>query len=410
MTGQQGQLGLFAPEKLAKIVTVGRTTGLPHIVMVRFVQTEGVYFVLPGNARSDWVLNALAAGTIKLRLGEYSFDVAVSEQRDVARILGLYTTKYGRSLTQSWYAGAQVCLALTPVSPGVIRGAARGEGQVKTDFATWRRSNSDYYGGVAKAFDSASEEYDFTIRNNFINRWIREKSIRELLKLSRREDTLLEIGCGTGAEAIEISKRVSRIVATDISESMISLLQKKVEARKLGAKISPLRLSAAHISLAAPSLPDGRCRVAYSFNGALNCEPELERFPSELSKVLQDEGYFVCSIRNSLCLSEALAHGAVFQFGKMAPRKRQPIMVSVGGMDIPSYYYKPDAFVRFFTGEFRLRKMIGLPAILPPAYLSDTYFKVRRILFFAERAEESLAASFPLNRFGDQTLFVFQKR
>ncbi len=125
--------------------------------------------------------------------------------------------------------------------------------------------------------------------------------------------------------------------------------------------------------------------------------------------MVEDGGYFVCSIRNTLCLSEALIHGLFLQFDRMAPRKRQPIMVSVGGQDIPSYYYPPSKFVRFFVPQFRVRKTIGLPAILPPAYLSDAYFRARRVLAFAERVERVAAGTFPFNQFGDQTLFVFQK-
>ncbi|MDA4136626.1 MAG: methyltransferase domain-containing protein [Thaumarchaeota archaeon] len=410
MTEQRSEPGVFAPEKLAKLVTVGRSTQLPHIVMVRFAQSGGAFFVLAGKAGSDWVLNSLAAGRAKLRLGEYAYEVSVAVERDSSRVLELYSKKYGRALTSSWYSAAETCLKLTPTAPPVRRGAARGEGEAKTDFAMWRKENGDYYAGVANAFDSASDEYDFTIRNNFINRWIRDRSIRELLKLTRPDDTLLEIGCGTGAEAVEISKHVTGIVATDISPSMIGILRRKVDARRLGKKVRPLQLSASEVSLASSALPGGRARIVYSFNGALNCEPEIERFPGELSKVMEDAGFFVCSIRNSFCLSEAVAHGAVLQFGKMAPRKRQPVMVSVGGMDIPSYYYRPRRFADFFSSRFSVKKMIGLPAILPPAYLSDIYFKARGLLSFTERAEEALAGTYPFNRFGDQTLFVFQKR
>jgi hypothetical protein len=59
---------------------------------------------------------------------------------------------------------------------------------------------------------------------------------------------------------------------------------------------------------------------------------------------------------------------------------------------------------------FRVRRTIALPAILPPAYLSDAYFRARGVLAFAERVERATAGTFPFNRFGDQTLFVFQKK
>ena len=227
--------------------------------------------------------------------------------------------------------------------------------------------------------------------------------------MTKKEDFLLEIGCGTGSEAIQIAKTVRGILATDISPEMISLLKRKVEALGLQSRIQTMQVGASSISLAADRLPGGSTRVAYSFNGALNCEPGIREVPAELSKVISPGGYFVCSIRNSFCLSEALAHGLVLQMDKLAPRKKQPIMVSVGGRDIPSYYYRPSEFVRFFRPHFAAKRIMGLPAILPPAYLSDLYFRARRVLSILERTETAAAASFPFNRFGDQTLFVFRK-
>lgn len=411
MTVQEAPARVPSTEPTVKLVTAGRVTGLPHVVVVRFVYSKGDFYVLAGRSRSDWALNAIASGRAKLRLGEMTYETSATAASDGERstALGLYSKKYGRRLTERWYSGSETALRLTPAGVPYRRGGPRGENEVTTTLSEWRSRKGDYYSGVAEAFDSASEEYDFTIGGNFINRWIRDRSIRELLSVATPEDVLLEIGCGTGAEAIEVSKRTRGIVATDISGDMVSLLRRKIEARKLQGRIQAQQLGALDVAKAGQWLPGGKTRVAYSLNGALNCEPGIERFPAELSRVLEERGFFVCSIRNSLCLSEAVLHGAVLQFDRMAPRKRQPIMVSVGGMDIPSYYYRPKVFASYFSPFFRVKRMVGLPAILPPAYLSDLYFRARGLLSFVERLEVAAAGSFPFNQFGDQTLFVFQK-
>lgn len=394
-----------------KLVTKGRATALPHVVVTRFVTLDHSFFVFAGRARSDWVLNSLAAGSARVRLGELVYETSVSKAgtEDVSEAFQLFARKYGRGLTERWYSKSEICIKLTPVSPPTTRGAVRGESEAKTTLGEWKSRGEDYYLGVSRAFDSASEEYDFTIGRNFINSWIRDRSIEELLSLTRRDDVLLEIGCGTGTEAIEISRHVAGVVATDISLGMISLLRLKIAARGLGGLIRTAQLGAAEISDAAKYLPGGKARVAYSFNGALNCEPRIAEVPGRLASVVPEGGYFVCSIRNSLCMTEAVVHAAALQFDRMAPRKKQPIMVSVGGTDIPSYYYSPKRFAKLFTPWFRVTKIIGLPAILPPAYLSDIYFRARRVLSFAERAEVAMASTFPFNRFGDQTLLVFRR-
>jgi hypothetical protein len=78
-------------------------------------------------------------------------------------------------------------------------------------------------------------------------------------------------------------------------------------------------------------------------------------------------------------------------------------------MDIPSYYYSPSKFAQVFRPYFRLRKTVGLPAFLPPAYLNDYYLRSRKAGVVLERLETVLGQHFPFNRFGDQTLFLFQR-
>jgi ubiquinone/menaquinone biosynthesis C-methylase UbiE len=393
-----------------KLFTRGRKSGLPHIAVVRFVFSDGAFFVLAGKLQADWALNAVAAGEARIRYGNISQEATCEVFSEKNEVLGLFAKKYGKTIVSEWYANAKLCLKLTPVGEPTTRGSVKGEGESTLDFDSWRKTGVDYYSAVSGAFDSASEEYDFTISHNYINTWIRKRSIEELLKLSRPDDTLLEIGCGTGAEAIEIAKHVSGVVATDISARMISLLERKIYARNLMSKVQVAKLGASEIGQAARYFPNHKVRLAYSFNGALNCELKVNEFPSELSKIMEPGGFFVCSIRNNFCLSEALAHALALQFNQMAPRKVQPVMVSVGGMDIPSYYYSPRKFAKLFKPYFSLKKMIGLPVLLPPAYLSNFYVRARRALFFADRAETVLSSHYPFNILGDQTLVVFQRR
>jgi SAM-dependent methyltransferase len=395
-----------------KLVTEGRLTRLPHIVEVRFVHVDGSFYVLAGSERSDWVLNALRAGKAKVRTQELVFHVSARDttQSEKERALQAFNSKYGGRVMKDWYPNTSICLRLTPEGAPTRRGAVKGENEATTTYGEWLSLNREYYAGVADAFDSASEEYDFTISHNYINTWIRKRSMRELLNLIGPEDTLVEVGCGTGAEALEIARYASKIIATDISGKMLEILARKVHAKRLDGKIVPLRLRASEISKVSEFFDGRKVRVAYSFNGALNLELELEKFVEGLSSILSPAGYFVCSIRNSFCFGEAISHAAVLQFDKATPRKKQPVMVSVGGMDIPAFYYSPSAFANIFSSRFELKKLVGLPAFLPPAYLSDYYVKVKDVASVLERMELALGARFPFNRMGDQSLFVFQNK
>lgn len=393
-----------------KLVTYGRKSGLPHIVELRYISRNGRFYVLAGDSASDWVLNSIAAGEVKVRLGEWAYTTKASElPADKARdILAGFAGKYGSRTVSSWYPPSSAALELEPLSSA--RRGTRGEEEADLTYDQWKVTQRDYYHDVANAFDSASEEYDFTIGRNFINTWIRRRSIKVLLEYATRDDVLVEVGCGTGVEALKISREVRAVVATDISPAMIEILEKKLASRLEHGTVIAGRIGASEILRAKELAPGKAVRVAYSFNGALNCEPELGTFVTQLSYLLQQGGYFVCSVRNTICLTEMLSHAAVLQFGRATPRKRQPIMISVGGMDIPSRYYPPGEFARFFKPRFELKRMVALPGVLPPAYLNDYYLRLRSITSGLERAELALSGRFPLNRFGDQTLFVFRRR
>ena len=399
------------PRETVKIVTLGRRSKLPHVVEVRFVASGSGFYVFGATARSDWVLNSLSGGSAKVRLAELSYPCkarrANPEEADSA--FSLFRSKYGDALVSRWYKESRACLFFEVADAPVRRGAVSGESDTKMDYVGWKSAERDYYGDVAAAFDSASEEYDFTISHNFINTWIRRRFLEILGKYLRETDVALEIGCGTGTETIQVAKQVRSVVACDISENMVSLLRAKIRARK-STNILPLKIGASEVSLAAPYLEGGRANIAYSLNGALNCEPRLDTFVKGLDDLLFPGGYFVCSVRNTLCLSEVVIHAFLFQFGKAMPRVKQPTMVSVGGQDIPATYYSASAFASRFSPLFELREMVALPAFLPPAYLSSYYVKLRPAFSPIEALERSLAGRAPFNRLGDQTLYVFQRK
>ncbi len=403
-----------APDARAEFIrfsTRGRVTGLPHIVQLRFVWRDGSFWVVPGRAKSDWVMNATVNRHGVVRLGELLYDVSAepADGQETRRVLAEFRSKYGGALVDRWYAETGSPLRLAPTSPPSKRGSAGGEQDTKITLADWRKVGTDYYGAVATAFDSASEEYDFTISHNYINTWIRRRSVKVLLDRVRPDDFLLEVGAGTGAEEMEIAKHVHGLIAIDISQSMVDLLSAKVRARRLTGKVFPIRAAASDLTDVRSLLGGSKVRVAYSFNGALNCEPKVRQFVEGLAGIVERDGLFICSVRNTFCLTEAISHLAVLQFDRMNPRKHQPVMVSVGGKDIPSTYYTPEDFARVFRSHFNVEEMIAIPGLLPPAYLNDYFLRLRNLTSLVEQMDRVFSGRFPLNRFGDQTLFVFRK-
>jgi len=100
-----------------RLITVGRTSGLPHTVVVRFVFFEGAYFVIGGGRKSDWFVNALANKEGKVRLGDRAQAVACEQFFDMGLVRRLFTVKYGPGVVKEWYSGAQTrSLKLRPTA------------------------------------------------------------------------------------------------------------------------------------------------------------------------------------------------------------------------------------------------------------------------------------------------------
>jgi hypothetical protein len=103
-----------------RLTTIGRTTGLPHVVIVRFVFSEGAYFVIGGGRKSDWLLNALAGKSGKVRLGGNVQNVACEPFFDEDLVRRPLTKKYGSAIVKEWYSDHETrSLKLTPKAPAV---------------------------------------------------------------------------------------------------------------------------------------------------------------------------------------------------------------------------------------------------------------------------------------------------
>src|SRR5438552_1940523 len=83
--------------------------------------------------------------------------------------------------------------------------------------------------GSAQAFDEAANRYDADAAANPMMRWLRRESLRRLLKSFKPGDFVLEIGCGTGDEALALARRGVRMLATDASDEMIKVVRRKKE-------------------------------------------------------------------------------------------------------------------------------------------------------------------------------------
>src|SRR5690349_14875278 len=95
-----------------------------------------------------------------------------------------------------------------------------------------------------RAFDSVAADYDGPKGNNALIQRMRETVWRTLTDACPPGSRLLDLGCGTGIDAIELARRGYAVLATDWSPQMVE----RTRARAADCGLSE-RVTAAHIGL-----------------------------------------------------------------------------------------------------------------------------------------------------------------
>lgn len=271
------------------------------------------------------------------------------------------------------------------------------------------------YRTTSHAFDNVASEYDavYGPTGNAVMGWLRHESLALIKETFPTGSRLLEIGCGTGEEALHLAKEGRKVLATDISPRMASRTQAKAAAAGVGDNISVLALPAGQIGALRPKVPfDG----AYASFGALNCEPDLSGLVSGLTHLLRTDARFVCSVMARWCLFEIawfVLHGKPRIALRRLRRGWQTAPVT-GGDDVratvPVRYLSASDVARAFAPSFELVRAFSLPLLLPPPYLDDLFRRHRPLFNQLETWDRRLRERWPWRYTGDHLALVLGKR
>src|SRR5437867_27835 len=277
-------------------------------------------------------------------------------------------------------------------------------------------SGEAYYRRVETGFDNLASSYDTDIAGNEITIRMRKIFRRALLDAFHPGERLIEIGCGTGIDALWLVEQGLEVVATDISQGMVDRVAEKARAMSLKSSLICRKLAAKDIGLLGQEFGLESFDGAYSHAGALNMEPELARVPAQLGPLLRESSPFVCSVINRTSLFEI-----VFYLTVLRPRKAfrrlgnaVPIPISRSGplqrYVVPSRFYTPRETRRIFEEHFVLEKLQAMELFLPPANLTGEYAFLKPIFRPLESREIQLSTSHPGNEWAHHTIFTFLRR
>ena len=271
------------------------------------------------------------------------------------------------------------------------------------------------YAAIRAGFDRAAERYLQEVETNPAMCYLRRVSLDTLDATFQAGQHVIELGCGSGKEAVHLAQRGVHVLATDLSSEMLALTAQRACQAGVQELVHTRQLAAGELAdLQSEPDPYGERSFdgAYSSFGPLNGEPDLRRVSAALAVYIRPGGPLVASVMNRFYPLETLwylAHArprdAVRRWSGNTMARVSPSLPDV----IPTWYYTPRAFARAFAPDFRRTECWALPLLLPPPPLASLWERHPRLVEKLASFEKRLAGHWPLGSLGDHFIMVLHR-
>lgn len=217
--------------------------------------------------------------------------------------------------------------------------------------------------GSSTPFDTLAPAYDRDFTASPIARYLRARVYTRLDRHFQPGDHVLELGCGTGEDALYLAARGVRVTATDASAAMLAVARAKSADQPL-VTVELLDLNA---------LPGDFPAFDNTFAnfGVLNCADNLPALAAWLAARLPPGGVAAFGVMSPLCLWEIGWHGLHGSFRTAFRRLRRDTTFN----GLPIRYPTIRRLTRDFAPYFRRVHVEPLGLLLPP---SDVYGVIER--------------------------------
>lgn len=269
------------------------------------------------------------------------------------------------------------------------------------------------YQRAAAGFDQVASVYDTVYGaegQNASVRWMKSENWAIVSSAFSDCQRILELGCGTGEDAVAMARTGKFVVATDISPAMTRAAAQRAQAMNLSSRILVRTTAAGKLESLTAEFG------AQAFDGAYSSftvayEPELAAVNRRVAVLLRPGGKLVITTYSRACVWETawwLFHG--HPIGALRRWRRWPKSQIGAGQKIPAQHYAPSQLAKYFRPDFELQRVAALSLILPPPFLDPLYQKYRS--FFDKFIPlERRVREWPLiNGWGHAFVAVFQKQ
>jgi ubiquinone/menaquinone biosynthesis C-methylase UbiE len=258
---------------------------------------------------------------------------------------------------------------------------------------------------TAAAFDAVAPAYDRIFTQSTIGILQRNQVWSVAREIFHPGDRILELGCGTGSDAVALSRLGASVVACDASPQMIAIAKQR--AWEMG--------HSTHISFAVCAnedlhkiAVDGEFDGVFSNFASLNCSRDLKAVVAGLAGKVRPGGKLLLCLFGRFCLWEVawfLSKGDA----KKAFRRfcGSGASARVGGQEIQVCYPSVRRLKKIFSPEFSLTGWQGIGVTVPPSYAESFFHGRPRLLSLLARLDEKLRRMPGARAIGDHILLEF---
>lgn len=256
-------------------------------------------------------------------------------------------------------------------------------------------------------FDAMAAGYDAGFTHSLVGRLMRELVWERLDASFRPGQRVLELGCGTGEDALYLARRGVRLLATDASQGMVDVTRAKLAAAGLSGLAEARRMGIEELPALAAGGGGPPFDGALSNFGALNCVADLRAAAAGLAGLLRPGAAAALCVMGPLVPWEWAWYAARGDWAR-ALRRLRPGGSPWRGLTIR--YPGPGALRRAFAPWFAPRRLAAVGALLPPSY-AEGWARGRPALLWAlARLERRLGAAPPLPQLADHYLVELVRR
>jgi ubiquinone/menaquinone biosynthesis C-methylase UbiE len=258
---------------------------------------------------------------------------------------------------------------------------------------------------AALVFDQMAADYDDVFTRSMIGRAQRDSVWSVLNRTFRSGDHILELNCGTGEDALFLSRNSIAVTACDASEQMIAVASSRLRTEAPGAPVKFSLLPTERIHELQPATFDG---IFSNFSG-LNCVADLKQTAEHLAALLPSGAPLLVCLSTRFCIWEMLwflLHG---KFHKAFRRCSGLTTAKVGELTVDVYYPTLRNLQTLFSPFFVLRSCMGVGVTVPPSYV-EAWIRRHPMLLSLLRAIDRGIVTLPgLRVLGDHMLLHLER-